>query len=135
MEASRQMLLTGDLITPQFNALVRFDKPPLLYWVQAISMALLGPTVGAARLPSILCGLLLCVAVGWTTIRFGLPSSPRIVTSTSAGSRWRISKETVMCTCMALGLNILVFVWSSLALSDMLNTTMMSLSLLAFFHG
>ena len=36
-EASRQMLVTGDWITPYFNGETRFDKPPLIYWLMAIA--------------------------------------------------------------------------------------------------
>eukprot|EP00897_Mesotaenium_endlicherianum_P002039 jgi/Mesen1/1863/ME000143S00915 len=41
-EASRQMLLTGDWITPQFNGQPRFDKPPLIYWLMAASALVWG---------------------------------------------------------------------------------------------
>lgn len=51
---SRQMLETGDWITPRVGAEVFLGKPPLLYWAQAFFIKLLGPTVLAARLPSAL---------------------------------------------------------------------------------
>jgi 4-amino-4-deoxy-L-arabinose transferase-like glycosyltransferase len=51
---SRQMLETGDWITPRVGAEVFLGKPPLLYWAQALFIKLLGPTVLAARLPSAL---------------------------------------------------------------------------------
>lgn len=31
-------ILTGDYITPQFNAQPRFDKPILIYWLMALSV-------------------------------------------------------------------------------------------------
>ena len=31
-------LVTGDYITPQFNAQPRFDKPILIYWLMALSV-------------------------------------------------------------------------------------------------
>ncbi|MAI08221.1 MAG: hypothetical protein CMF61_04595 [Magnetococcales bacterium] len=51
-EASYEMLETGDYVTPQYNGEPRYHKPPLIYWVQSISMDLLGKTPLAARLPS-----------------------------------------------------------------------------------
>jgi len=51
---SRQMLETGDWITPRVGAEAFLGKPPLLYWAQALFIKLLGPTVLAARLPSAL---------------------------------------------------------------------------------
>ncbi len=51
---SRQMLESGDWITPRVGAEVFLGKPPLLYWAQALFIKLLGPGVLAARLPSAL---------------------------------------------------------------------------------
>ncbi|MFM8005711.1 MAG: ArnT family glycosyltransferase, partial [Dolichospermum sp.] len=53
-EASRQMLLTGDWITPFFNGETRFDKPALIYWCQAIAYSLMGVNEWAVRIPSAL---------------------------------------------------------------------------------
>lgn len=57
-EIPREMLVRGDLITPTLNYVKYFEKPPLLYWLNAASMELFGQTELAARLPSALCGLL-----------------------------------------------------------------------------
>jgi hypothetical protein len=51
---SRQMLETGDWITPRVGAEVFLGKPPLFYWAQALFVQLLGAGVLAARLPSAL---------------------------------------------------------------------------------
>jgi 4-amino-4-deoxy-L-arabinose transferase-like glycosyltransferase len=51
---SRQMLETGDWVTPRVGAEVFLGKPPLFYWAQALFIRLLGPGVLAARLPSAL---------------------------------------------------------------------------------
>jgi 4-amino-4-deoxy-L-arabinose transferase-like glycosyltransferase len=84
-EASREMLERGDFIVPYFNNQVRFDKPPLIYWLEDASYKLFGENEFAARLPSGLCGALttLIIAVwgaqlydprtGWrAAIVFGL---------------------------------------------------------------
>lgn len=52
-EASREMRENGDYVVPRFNHGYRFDKPPLIYWAQAASYAVLGETDFAARFPSI----------------------------------------------------------------------------------
>lgn len=57
-EIPREMLERGDLITPTLNYVHYFEKPPLLYWVNATSFKLFGYSEFAARLPSALCGLL-----------------------------------------------------------------------------
>jgi len=48
-EISREMLATGDFVTPRLNGVVYLEKPPLFYWGNALSMALLGETEFAAR--------------------------------------------------------------------------------------
>ena len=57
-EIPREMLERGDLITPTLNYVNYFEKPPLLYWLNAGSMKLLGQNEFAARFPSALAGLL-----------------------------------------------------------------------------
>ena len=57
-EASREMLESGDWIVPHLNGQYRFDKPPLIYWLQAGCIVLFGPSEMAVRLPSVLCATL-----------------------------------------------------------------------------
>lgn len=51
-EATRQMFERGDFITPWLNGEPRFDKPVLIYWLQAIGFMLFGASEWAFRLPS-----------------------------------------------------------------------------------
>ncbi|MGB8168214.1 MAG: glycosyltransferase family 39 protein [Chthoniobacteraceae bacterium] len=69
-EASREMLQRGDPIVPYFNGRVRFDKPPLIYWLQCGAYRLLGDNEFAARLPSALCAALTAVALAVWGARF-----------------------------------------------------------------
>ena len=48
-EASREMIESGDWITPRFNYELRFEKPILFYWMVAASYAVAGVSEGAAR--------------------------------------------------------------------------------------
>jgi 4-amino-4-deoxy-L-arabinose transferase-like glycosyltransferase len=57
------MFIRGDFFTPWFNGSPRFEKPILLYWLQAPFFAVLGPTELAARVPAVLAGLATVVAV------------------------------------------------------------------------
>lgn len=61
-EIPREMLERGDLITPTLNYVKYFEKPPLLYWINAASLKVFGQTEFAARFPSALCGLLTILA-------------------------------------------------------------------------
>jgi 4-amino-4-deoxy-L-arabinose transferase-like glycosyltransferase len=85
-EIPREMLARGDFVTPHLNGVVYLEKPPLYYWGNALSMALLGENEIAARCFTALvsvAGILLtywmgAALSGWRT---GLFSS--IVLSTS----------------------------------------------------
>lgn len=61
-EIPREMLQRGDLVTPTLNYVKYFEKPPLLYWINAASLSVFGQNEFAARFPSALCGLLTVLA-------------------------------------------------------------------------
>jgi len=56
-EVAREMLASGDLITPHFNSLTYLDKPAVYFWMVASSFRLWGVTEWAARFPSALMAL------------------------------------------------------------------------------
>lgn len=56
-EVAREMLASGDLITPHFNSLTYLDKPAVYFWMVAASFRLWGVTEWAARFPSALMAL------------------------------------------------------------------------------
>lgn len=67
-EIARVMLVTGDWITPRLEVEVPFwGKPPLSFWLTAISFRIFGLNEFAARLPS----FLLIVATGWLVFLLG----------------------------------------------------------------
>ncbi len=59
-EIGRWMLMSGDWLTPRLNGIAFFHKPPLLYWLEAISLATFGVNALALRLvPALHAGLML----------------------------------------------------------------------------
>ncbi|HEY6194610.1 MAG TPA: phospholipid carrier-dependent glycosyltransferase, partial [Candidatus Eisenbacteria bacterium] len=56
-EKAKQMLRTGDWLTPRFGGVERLDNPPLFLWLMAGSFAVLGVTSFAAVLWSALAGV------------------------------------------------------------------------------
>jgi 4-amino-4-deoxy-L-arabinose transferase-like glycosyltransferase len=55
--ATREMFERGNFVTPYLNGETRFEKPILLYWLQAPAFGLFGDTELAARVPSALAGI------------------------------------------------------------------------------
>lgn len=49
-EIPREMILLGDWLTPHFNFIRYFEKPPLLYWLTALAYQVLGVSEFSARL-------------------------------------------------------------------------------------
>jgi len=58
------MVERGDWVVPRFLGQPFLDKPVLFFWAQAASLAVLGPTEAAVRLPGQFFGLLGAVATG-----------------------------------------------------------------------
>ncbi len=59
-EIPREMVVTGDWVTPRLNAIKYFEKPPLQYWATAAAYTVFGEHHWSARLWPALTGLL-CV--------------------------------------------------------------------------
>lgn len=58
------MLRTGDIVVPQLQGFPYLEKPPLAYWLIALSFRALGRGEFSARLPAAAMGLLGVAAVG-----------------------------------------------------------------------
>ena len=56
-EVAREMILTGDHSRPYIDFVPFWEKPPLSFWMQALSMQIWGINDFAARLPNALCGI------------------------------------------------------------------------------
>lgn len=139
-EAARQMMVTGDWITPFFNDQTRFDKPALIYWLMAIAYAVLGVNEWAVRLPSALSAMGM-VSLGFYTLWcFGIPLEAirsRAIESqlTSGGFPNRRYWLTAGLGAALMTLNPETIAWARTGVSDMLLTGCMCSALLSFFLG
>ena len=68
-EIAREMLVTGDWITPRYNGYKYFEKPPLQAWATAVTFQMFGVGDWQARLWSALTGFLTILLVGFTGAR------------------------------------------------------------------
>lgn len=142
-EAARQMTVTGDWITPYFNSVTRFDKPPLIYWLMAIAYKLIGVNEWAVRLPSALSAISLTLFGFYTLRHFGV-SRPAVVTQ-SVDSKFEDNPQipnqerqlwlSAWIGATLIAVNPQTIVWARTGVSDMLLSGCMGSALLAFFLG
>ena len=112
-EIPREMLERGDLITPTLNYVKYFEKPPLLYWLNAASIWIFGQNEFAARLPSALCGL-------------------ATVLATYLIARKLYDRRTALISAIILGTSAGFVLQSRIILTDMLLTFCLTAALGAF---
>jgi 4-amino-4-deoxy-L-arabinose transferase-like glycosyltransferase len=115
---ARNMLRSGDWITPHINGIAYMEKPPLKYWLMATSFGLFGVHDWSARLPVALGAILLCFATArmarWAfDAKVGLYAG--LVISTCVGL---FLFTRVMISDGLLTLSILLGLWSFLRLME-----------------
>jgi 4-amino-4-deoxy-L-arabinose transferase-like glycosyltransferase len=115
-EIAREMLATGNYVVPHLNGVPYIEKPPLLYWLCALSMKLLGPTPAAARLVPAGSMVLLCLCLFQFCRRHG---NARAGAFASAG----------------LASAVPVALVSHVVLFDPLLTALLGASLLCYLHS
>ncbi|MDO8427487.1 MAG: glycosyltransferase family 39 protein [Deltaproteobacteria bacterium] len=115
-EASREMVETGDYITPAYNYEPRYDKPILIYWLMSASFKLFGLTEFAARFTSSLFGSLL-VFMTFLFVRRVKGDKPAYLAS------------------LALLLSLEYFVYTHSAVTDMTLAFFISASVYSFYLG
>jgi 4-amino-4-deoxy-L-arabinose transferase-like glycosyltransferase len=115
-EIPREMLASGDWITPRLNGLKYFEKPVLQYWITATSYWLLGEEEFVARLWPAVAGLLTLLVVYYTGRRL-------------------VGVRAGLVAAAALASTFQFFVFSQLLTLDMGLTFFMTLALSAFFSS
>jgi len=112
-EAAREMHASGDWITPRVNGVFFFEKPPLYYWLAALSYTVFGETPLAARLPAALTGILVVAATAMVTARVW-------------GGRAALLAGLMLATCP------LVVMVARMGIMDMPLTCLITLAMLAY---
>ncbi len=72
-ELAREMLASGDWVTPRLNGILYFEKPALQYWMGAASFAVFGLNEFAARLWPGLTAALAVLSLWWVARRMAGP--------------------------------------------------------------
>src|SRR5208283_1116738 len=112
--ATKEMVQTGNWITPTYNGENRYDKPILFYWLMALSYKSFGISNFAARFPSAIAAVCMAFAL-FLFVRH------------SHGER------RALYAAFAFILSSYFLVYSHTAVTDMVLTLFISLSLFSFY--
>jgi 4-amino-4-deoxy-L-arabinose transferase-like glycosyltransferase len=115
-EATKEMVESGDWITPTYNGENRYDKPILFYWLMAGSYTIFGINEFGARFPSAVAACLLIYSLFFFTKHFQ-------------------DETTALYAAISCVLSLSFFVYSHAAVTDMTLTLFISLSLFSFYFS
>jgi len=114
---AREMVLTGDWVTPRLNGAPYLNKPPLFYWLIALSYSARGISEGAARLPLALIGWLgVCMAWHWARELWGARAGRVAAGILGVSAGWYLFSHQLLIDellCL-LYLTSLYFLWKAL---------------------
>lgn len=116
VEIPREMVVTGDWLTPRLNGVKYFEKPPLFYWFEAGVIKVLGLNEWSVRLGPALFALFGCFTVYY------------------AGSRM-FDRRTGFLSAVVLATSVLYYALSRLITLDMPVAALLTASLLSFLLG
>jgi 4-amino-4-deoxy-L-arabinose transferase-like glycosyltransferase len=115
-DIGQRMAMSGDWITPRFNGLRYVEKPPLLYWLIALTYRITGPSEWGAHLWPALSGIA-GVAV------------------TSLIGREAFGPNAGLLAGLILATNVGYFVFARVISTDLLFACFLSLTLFAFLQS
>jgi len=113
VEIPREMAVTGDWLTPRLNGVKYFEKPPLVYWITALSIKLFGLSEWSARLVPAFFALLGCLSLY------------------TAGTTL-FSRRAGILSAIVLATSVLYYALSRTVILDLPVTALLTLSLCAF---
>jgi 4-amino-4-deoxy-L-arabinose transferase-like glycosyltransferase len=83
--ATQEMLRSGDYIIPRFNGEIRYNKPPLIYWLMSVPMRLWGVSEFSARFAQSVAGALAVALVAWLAGRMARRRDAALVAAAVLG--------------------------------------------------
>ena len=112
-EIPREMIQTGDWAVPHLVGLRYFEKPPLGYWLNAISISVFGENNFAIRLPTALAAGLSAWFVWLLLIRLGFPQRTAL---TAAAVYLGMTEVVIVGTVAVLDTPFTLFITGGMAL-------------------
>jgi len=132
-EVAREMLATGDFITPHYNSLAYLDKPAVFFWLVAGSFRLLGVSEFAARLPSALAALGTMILVWMMARTMFAEDRAGQMPAPQRAARPRYGHDAGLRAAIIWATMPLVIIFSRQVIFDMTLTFLVTLSMLAFW--
>ena len=114
-QATKEMVESGDWLTPTYNGANRYDKPILFYWLMALSYKTFGINEWGARFPSAAAGALLCLCLFLFLRR-------------------ETDEHRAFYAVISLVLSLYFVIYSHAAVTDMMLTLFITLSLFSFYR-
>ncbi len=115
-EIPREMVASGDWVTPRLNGVNYFEKPPLVYWATAVALRLTGASEWSLRaVPALF-------ALGGVLLTY-------------AAARRLYGRGAGLAAAAVLGTSLLYFVIGHILLLDMAVSVLMSATLFCFLLG
>jgi len=115
-QIARNMLTSGNWVTAHIDRIAYMEKPPLVYWVMAVSYKMFGVHDWSARLPIALSAVALCLV----TTAFGI---------WAFGKRGGFYAGLCMATCVGL------FLFTRILIPDVMLTVNIALAMWAFLRA
>ncbi len=115
-EIPREMVASGDFVTPRLNGVNYFEKPPLVYWTTAACLQLFGASEWSMRM---------------TPALFALAG----VLITYAAGRRLYGRDAGMMAAVVLGTSMIYFALGRIMLLDMAVSVLMAATLFCFILG
>ncbi len=102
-QIARTMFTSGDWVTAHIDSLRYVEKPPLVYWLMAVSYRVLGPHDWAARLPVALSA----IALAGLTMAFGT---------------WAFGRRAGFCSGLCMATCVGLFLFTRILIPDVMLT-------------
>jgi 4-amino-4-deoxy-L-arabinose transferase-like glycosyltransferase len=114
-QIARNMLSSGDWVTPRLDGIIYLEKPPLIYWLIAGSYKIFGVHDWAARVPV----AVLSIALAWLVTAFGI---------------WAFGGRAGFYAGLCMATSIGLFLFTRIQIPDVIQAFTVAIALWAFLR-
>lgn len=115
-QVSRNMVTSGDWITPRADGIAFLEKPALFYWPMAVAFKIFGIHDWAARIPFALSA----IGLACLTCAFGI---------------WAFGRKAGLCAGLCIGTCVGLFLFTRIVIPDVTLTLIIALAMWAFLRA